>query len=109
MPIATCFVRSDVGPIDADRVVEAWSDASGVADDEMTVNVLSGGQGGKRYAVTASLTLPSLWGDDEVERLACGLARALADVAGVSADSVVVTIAVIESGAVIEGGRPVRW
>ena len=109
MPIATCFVRSDVGPIDADRVVEVWSHSSGVADDEMTVNVLVGEQGGKRYAVMASLTLPSLWGGEEVERLACGLSRALSDVAGVAAHSVVVTITVVESGSVIEDGRPVRW
>jgi len=109
MPIANCFVRSDVGPVDADRVVAAWSHASGVADDEMTVNVVRVHQGGKRYAVIASLTLPSLWNADEIERLACGLSDALVDVAEVPAESVVVMTTLVDSGAVFEGGRPVRW
>lgn len=109
MPIATCFVPSDIGPVDADRVVSAWSHASGVAADEMTVNIVRAHQGGKRYAVIASLTLPSLWTGDEIERLARGLSDALVDVAAVPAESVMVMTAVVGSGAVIEGGQPVRW
>ncbi|MEQ8439445.1 MAG: hypothetical protein RIB65_18285 [Ilumatobacter fluminis] len=109
MPIANCFVRSDIGPIDADRVVETWSAVSGVADEEMTVNVVHGEQGGKRYAATASLTLPTLWSGDDVERLATGLSHALADATGAAADSILVITTLIPSGSVVEAGHPVHW
>ena len=82
MPIANCFIDSP--PEDPEGIVRAWSDRSGIAADEMTVNLVHMRQGGKRYAVVAWRYLPSLWSDEDVVTLSEGLAIALADVLHVS-------------------------
>lgn len=55
MPIANCVV-SMPEDLDPDQIVAAWSDRSGVPSDEMTLNLAPVRQGGKRYAVMATLS-----------------------------------------------------
>ena len=80
MPIANCFFVSAKREPDAETIVAAWSERSGIDADEMTVNVVHADQGGKRYAVMAWLYLPSLWSDEARVALSEGLAAALASV-----------------------------
>jgi hypothetical protein len=107
MPIANCFIESP--PDDAEGIVRAWSDRSGVAPDEMTVNLVHMRQGGKRYPVMAWLYLPSLWSDEDVVSLSEGLAVALADVLHVQLSGVQVLTFVVTSGSVVEAGETLRW
>ena len=60
MPIANCFLAPDAEEPDAQAIVAAWSQRSGIAADAMTVNVVHAQQGGKGYEATAWLYLPSL-------------------------------------------------
>jgi hypothetical protein len=108
MPIANCFVSTpDV--FDADAVVTLWSARSGIVADEMTVNVVHAGQGGKRYDVMAWLYLPSLWSGEHVVALSEGLAAALAEVMHVPSSAVQVITSVVASGLVVESGETLRW
>ena len=107
MPIANCFI--DAPPDDPEAIVRAWSDRSGIAADEMTVNVVHMRQGGKRYAVMAWLYLPSLWSEEDVVMLSEGLAAALADVFHVQLSGVQVLTSVVTSGSVVEAGETLRW
>lgn len=94
---------------DAHAIVAAWSERAGVDADEMTVNVVHAGQGGKRYAVMAWLYLPSLWSEEDVAALGEGLAAALADVADVQPSAVQVLTSIVTSGSVVEAGETLRW
>lgn len=82
---------------------------TGVAPDEMTVNLISVTQGGKRYAAMAWLYLPSLWSDEDVVALGEGLAEALAATFGVEDTAIQVLTTVVTSGSVIEAGEALRW
>ena len=107
MPIANCFIDSP--PEDPEGIVRAWSDRSGIAADEMTVNLVHMRQGCKRYALMAWLYLPSLWSDEDVVTLSEGLALALADVLHVQLSGVQVLTSVVTSGSVVEAGETLRW
>lgn len=110
MPIANCFVSNDSPlAVDPEAVVEAWVAASGVETEEMTLNISAVDQGGKAYAVMAWLYLPSLWSEHHVIALSEGLAAALAGEAGVEPSAVQVITEIVESGAVVESGKIIRW
>jgi hypothetical protein len=109
MPIATCHVLSmpdNLGPSD---VVDAWSRLSGIEPEEMTVDLVTVQQGGKRYQAIAWLYLPSLWPDEAVAALATGLAGALAEVLDVESSSVQVLVSILTSGLVVEAGEIMHW
>ncbi len=109
MPIANCFFASARENPDADAIVMAWSNHSGIDAGEMTVNVVHTHQGGKRYAVMAWLYLPSLWSEDEVAALSEGLSAALADVSHVPPSGVQVLTSIVTSGSVVEAGKTLHW
>ncbi len=110
MPIANCFVRRDSAiELEPDDIVQAWSTASGVGTDEMTINVVPADQGGKAYTVMAWLYLPSLWSDDEVVALGEGLATALANGAAVDTTAIQVITTIVHPGYVIESGTTLYW
>jgi len=109
MPIASCYLTSSPADADADEIVARWSARSRVDPGEMTVNLISTEQGGKRYAAMAWLYLPSLWADEAVVALSEGLAGALADVLGANPESVMVVTSIVAPGFVVEGGSAVRW
>ncbi len=109
MPIAICFTTLAVSQDRADKIVRAWARDSGIPSDEMTLNVVSGTQGGKRYAAMAWLYLPTLWPASDAEALTIGLARSLAGVLDLPSDQVLVVRTGVESGSVVDGGTPVHW
>ncbi len=109
MPIANCFTTLAVSQDRADEIVRAWAGNSGIPSDEMTLNVMSGTQGGKRYAVIAWLYLPTLWSAGDAEALTIGLARSLAGALDLPSDQVLVVRTGVESGSVVDGGKPVHW
>lgn len=108
MPVANVVVATDRTP-DADAIIRLWSRAAGVGAEEMTVNLVSATQGGRRYAAMAQLLVPSVWSDDDIERLSVGLARALAEATDAEPPSVQVITTVLTTGSVVEGGRIVHW
>jgi hypothetical protein len=109
MPIANCFLAQASEQPDAQAIVAAWSQRSGIDADEMTVKVVDAQQGGKAYAVMAWLYLPSLWPEEDVVALGEGLAAALADVLHVDASAVQVLTSIVNSGLVVDGGETLRW
>lgn len=109
VPIANCFAVSVPAGFDPDALVSAWARFSGIASDEMTVNLMRAEQGGKRYEVMAWLYLPSLWSERDAGALGEGLAAALADGLAVDPSAVQVVTSVVPSGAVVEAGRTLRW
>lgn len=109
VPIANCYVTGDSTAADPDRVVQAWAESAGVSPNEMTVNLISVSQGGKRYAAMAWLYLPSLWSDEDVVALGEGLAAALAATLSVEPHAVQVLTTVVTSSSVIEAGQALRW
>lgn len=109
MPIANCFASEVPEDLDADAIVGAWSNHSGITSDQMSVNVVPVQQGGKRYAVMAWLYLPSLWSDDDVTRLGEGLAAALVETFGVEPSAAQVVASIVPSGSVIDDGRRLQW
>ena len=111
MPIATCFVRDEVArQPDVDGLTALWSEESGVGDEEMTINVVSGAQqAGSAYSVMALLYLPSLWSAEQIDRLQLGLARALSRGFAVALADVHVITSVVKSGRVVERGEIQEW
>lgn len=109
MPIANCFIGLVEEDLDPDVIVDAWSKRSGISSDEMTVNLIPMRAGGKRYAVTAWLYLPSLWSAQEITALGEGLAAALAVTFGVEPSAVQVVTSIVQSGSVVEAGETLRW
>lgn len=109
MPIANCIVSVDkIG--DVDLLVARWAQESGESTAPMTVNIIrAAAQGGQRYAVMATLYLPSCWSPASVSALQLGLARALAAHFAVAASAVQVISHILPSGRVVENGEEVRW
>lgn len=109
MPIATCHTDASLGTLDTDAIVKAWSRHAAIASDEMTVHVVQGSWGGRRYSAIAHLLVPSIWTTDESTRLSLGLASALTEILDTAPNSVLVTTTVLESGSVVENGAVVCW
>ncbi len=109
MPIANCFAVSVPQDLDPDAIVVEWSNRSGIASDEMTVNLIPIRQGGKRYAVMAWLYLPSLWSEEDVMALGEGLATALADKFVIDPSAVQVVTSIVPSGSVVEAALTLHW
>ena len=109
VPIANCWAVSIPDDLDPDAIVEAWSVLAAVPSDEMTVNVISGRQGGKRYAVMAWLYLPSIWSAEDTTRLGEGLAAALGETFSVEPSAVQVVISIVAPGSVVEAGQSLHW
>lgn len=111
MPIANCFVRGDLPPASAlERLIDAWSETSGVAPEHMTINLVpTAGQVGAAYRLMAFLYLPSLWSAEQVRTLQAGLADALCQVLSLSPREVHVITSIVASGHVVEAGEPQEW
>lgn len=112
MPIANCIVSpsrcSQAG--DADGLVVLWARESGKSPEHMTVNIVERrAQVGSAYEVMATLWLPSLWSQADVDSLQVGLARALAAHFGVGLGSVHIITRIIEPGLVVEDGETLSW
>jgi hypothetical protein len=109
MPIALCFVDARLVKC-GENPVELWRDESGIACDEMTINIISSGQQfGKPYPVIARLMLPSLWPPPQVSALQTGLARALARHFDLETAQVLVITQMVESGLVVDNGQEINW
>lgn len=76
----------------------------------MTVNILhSQAQAGNRYAIMATLLLPSIWSDEDVTSLQLGLASALAAFYALPVEQVFISTTIVASGRVVEKGQTVCW
>lgn len=109
MPIANCHITAPAAEGDADEIASRWAARAGIDPAEMTINLISAQQGGKRYGAMAWLYLPSLWDDHAVESLSEGLAAALAEVLRIDDRSVLVLTTIVQPGLVVEDGRVVSW
>jgi len=109
MPIANCFLDTGHRALDAYRVIQQWSDASGISRDEMTLNIVNAAQVGSPYAVMAWLYLPSMWSIDDITSLQEGLASSLADATEVTLDQVQIITTIVPSGLVVDGGKSLSW
>ena len=111
MPIANCLVRGELPPASAlERLVDAWSEASGVGPEHMTINVIpSAAQVGAGYRLMAFLYLPSLWSAEQVRALQTGLATALSQVLSLPPADVHVITSIVASGHVVEAGGTQEW
>lgn len=95
---------------DARALIEYWSRFSGKPSEHMTVNILQAQlQVGVQYKAMASLSIPSMWLAEDVNRLQLGLARAIAEFFSISIASVHVVTTVIESDLVVENGEQIHW
>jgi hypothetical protein len=109
LPIAQCIVDARLVAGGEDPA-ELWCKESGIACDEMTINIIrSVQQFGKPCPVIAQLMLPSLWAAPEVTLLQTGLARALARHFNLTADQVLVITRTVVSGHVVDDGQEVSW
>lgn len=109
MPIAHCLVDSGREPRRVDPV-DLWARESGQSAEHMTINIVGRArQFGNRYAVMATLWLPSLWPEADIAALQEGLARAMASYYRAAPREVHVITRVLESGRVVEDGETLQW
>ncbi len=112
MPIADVTIAPDLR-LDRDELADfttAWSEASGVSAEHMTVTFTqAGAQSGEPYDLAAKLHLPSLWPDDRIDALQLGLAHALAERFGIGRDRVIVMTSILPSGRVVDRGEIETW
>ncbi|MDO3386570.1 hypothetical protein QWI17_12055 [Gilvimarinus sp. SDUM040013] len=109
MPIANCIFAPHC-PEGQGDIIELWSVYAGKSSDEMTVNMIaSNKQAGKQYSVVASLYLPSIWSEEDINALQTGLARALAEYWRVDSAAVLVMVHILASGRVVESGETLVW
>ncbi len=109
MPMAFCWVNKSC-QVKAGDLIDMWAAESGESSQHMTVNLLNvDEQLGNAFAVMANLMLPSLWQHEAIRRLQVGLAKALAQYYGLDLQDVFVITQVIESGNVVENGKPITW
>lgn len=112
MPIANCIVkrRNFQEAMSSETLIELWATASGKSSEHMTVNILeSSNQQGNIYDIMATLYLPSLWSNQDVDLLQLGLAKALAEYFNVGVNRVHVITQIVVSGMVVDNGEIVEW
>jgi len=109
MPIANCIVTKDCQP-DSSNLIELWASESGQSSEHMTVNIISSTQQfGNRYAIMATLWLPSIWSIADISYLQSGLAKALAMYFNLAPSEIHVITQIVNSGMVVEKGQEIQW
>lgn len=112
MPIANCIITSKCksSSDSSSRLIETWANESNTSSDNMTINIItSTEQTGHKYAIMASLLLPSIWSRSEIKSLQLGLAKALSLHYTLALDDIFITTSLVESGMVVEAGKEVTW
>ncbi len=112
MPIANCLLHNVPDELESqlDSLTALWSQESGISTKQMTINLMtSTRQIGTAYRVMAFLYLPSLWDAEQVRQLQVGLARAFSRALAMTPDDVHVITSIVDSGHVVEGGKPQTW
>ena len=109
MPIANCIVTPECQN-GAEDLVRLWAKESGQSEEHMTINiVVSSQQLGNRYAVMATLILPSLWSAESVSSLQIGLSKALSVYFKIPLEGIFITTNIVESGCVVSNGEEEVW
>lgn len=109
MPIANCIVTSDCEE-STSNLIELWASESGQSSEHMTINLMvSNRQLGNKYAVMATLFLPSMWSSSDISLLQLGLAKALATHFKLALSEVHVITNIVNAGLVVESGQEIKW
>ncbi len=109
MPIANCVIL-ELEAINLDGIIEQWASYAGISASEMTLNFVEGGyQKGKHYKVMATLYLPSIWSQPQLDAIQTGLSKALSISFSCRERDIHIITMIIESGHVVENGEIQRW
>lgn len=112
MPMANCIITSECQDRSAgsSNLIELWANVAKKPSEHMTVNIItSEEQLGNKYAIMATLLLPSIWSKPDITSLQTGLAEALRLYYDVSIEDVFVSTSIVNSGMVVESGKEVKW
>jgi len=109
MPIAQCFVTSDLIGNGGD-LIELWSSTSGISKEHMTINLIAVQQQfGVRYPIMAQLQLPDIWSREQSQALQEGLSKALADFFQQPLSAIHLITSQVATGMVVEDGKTIHW
>jgi len=112
MPIANCIITSKCQSHSASssNLIELWANESKISSEHMTINIItSNEQLGNKYAIMATLLLPSIWSKSDITSLQVGLAKALTVHYDAPLEDVFISTTIVNSGMVVESGKEVKW
>lgn len=112
MPIANCFITSkcQINSDSSSNLIELWAKESKMSSEHMTINIItSTEQLGNKYAIVATLLLPSIWSKPDITSLQLGLAKALTLHYDVALEDIFISTNIVKSGMVVESGKEVKW
>ena len=111
MPIAYCFVKDKPGiKAHLQKLVSDWANEAGVDPKNITINLVTiQHQVGNPYAVMINLYLPTVWSEEDVQRIQVSLLKVAMNHFQVEAKEIFVMTSLIQSGHVVEDGKVVRW
>lgn len=111
MPNANCFLKDKtVDRDELEKMVLEWAEVIGVDIKDICINIVTDFiQLGKKYSAMVCLYLPSLWSNNDKERIQMELLNILAKYLRTTEDNIFIVTSIVESGNVVENGEIVKW
>ncbi len=111
MPIANCYIHKEIsGNADFQQVVAEWAENLQISETDISLNVITDfKQFGQQYSVMVNLFLPSLWSEEDIEKIQLSLSELLQKHLKIDSDQIFLMTTIIESGHVLSEGKVERW
>lgn len=111
MPIANCYINQlTISREQTEQLTRDWSIATGADMKDICLSFIDVSlQAGQTYKVMVNLFLPSLWPQQDAERIQLSLDRLLKEHFGLDENDVFIITTTVASGMVTERGQIVRW
>lgn len=110
MPIATCFLKNRIENNTLNKIASEWGKSIEVDSKDICINYIQNfNQAGQQYDALVNLYLPSLWSDNDIEKIQNELLNMLVKHLHITHDRVFIITSIIKSGHVVENGDIITW
>ena len=110
MPVANCFLDNRVETRKYEEIIFRLSENLAINSTDITINFIkSEYQVGKAFRLMIFLYLPSIWQQNEVEKIGLEFTKTLSECLGIETCDIFLITSIIESGNVIANNTVERW
>lgn len=110
MPIANCFIKNKMNFSNIDSLLKTLSDKLTLSISDITINFIrSSEQVGRSYDLMIFLYLPTLWKQEDVERVELTFVNTFSDHFKLSSNNIFLITTMVQSGHVVDNNKIQRW
>ncbi|HMO60790.1 MAG TPA: hypothetical protein PKC39_05280 [Ferruginibacter sp.] len=111
MPIANCYLNNcSITNTKADAIANEWAGIINVDIKDVCLSFINiQYQAGRQYRCLSRLYLPSLWQQQQVEKIQMSLQQVLTRHLELKPAEIFIITSIINSGHVVEDGKIIHW